>query len=617
MAEEKFDLTDDSVVFTEDIAEAIREYARKNDQNPANLDFTLLKYTTWTKGQYNDWTKLDDMYLRNPAKLEELLRSEIELKQSYKISIFTKVKTPDYRPDISMLANKHKTSLQATFKSTSDLKYVEGMEEKLKDELIKRELLQGVLIGLFDFQMDEKITELAEFIKSHRRLTKDFTVLLCNFPAPVDSGKDRIIFHHIEKAKLDKTHKQKKLPKNVYSPVEKGEVLVEYIKPREGKNGRGFNGALIKPLELHSENKPKFEPTENVLVEEDEKSVKYIAKINGYVIQDALILDVTDTLNVQRVSLKETGSIDGEDDTKLKVAETDALYDGIGPGVTVEGDHVEVQGTVAGGAVVKAQDVEIHGQTHKSARIIGKKVKVKIHKGYLKGQQVMVNRLEHGRVDGLLVKVNENMGGHIRSKKVYINNLASGVRIEASELIEIKNIHGDKNTLIIDPGVVFAMKGKTRTDSNLSQHERIEALRGELSELRQAYKIKDLAYKTKYREANQQQLAYKKTGTPIPDYLKQILAKAQAENKTMESTRIKLGDLQRELTALEEEEKKAESSIETAKIVCNSPWTLGNRVIFKTLDPPKEYEYIPKPNDKVIRLVKIDDKHYVVEAGSA
>lgn len=370
-------------------------------------------------------------------------------------------------------------------------------------------------------------------------------------------------------------------------------------------------GDLIKPPPIPEEHKPKFNTTDNIEIVEDETSIKYIAKINGYVMQDALTLDVTDTLSVQRATFKETGSIDGEEDTKVKIAEDNVLYDGVDSGVVVEGDQVELQGSIAGGAMIKAKNVIIHGFTHKDSKVYAQQAKIKLHRGFLKAQQVMVNRLEHGTIDGIMIKVNENMGGEIRGKKVYINNLTSNIKVTATTLIDIKQITGESNLLIIDPGTMEQMKNKKE---EIPAEIQIQALRKEIEKLRKEAQLKSDQLKRKSAEVHQQVMQYKKTNTSLPDYLEKTLKRHKEEGQLLEALNQQISEKQSEIFKIQDRQKKIQESIVVAKVVCHSPWTQGNRIIFKTLHPPRTFEHVPKADDKTIKLIQQSDKEFYIQA---
>lgn len=610
-----FEFMDENIVETDNIPQAMRDHAKEKKLNLANLDFTLLEYTTLFKEGSQEWQPLSDTVLKDDKTLEEIARSEVELKQHYKISIHTKVKSSSFRPDISLFADKFRSALQATVKKTSDLHYFEGVDEKLREELLKKQILQGALIGIFNKEFEPKLMELTLKLKTERKLISDFTFLLCSFPRPVPNRKDLIIFHHLEKedeSEVTEAHTQQRRPENMYAAVEKGECIVEYRKAKDGKNGRSFLGEVLRPTPIQAANKPKFETTDNVEVQEDDDCIKYISKINGYVIMDALLLDVTDTLSVQRVTFKETGDIEGEDETTVKISEDRAIYDGIDSGVVVEGDHIELQGSIAGGAVIRAKLAEVHGHTHKTSKIFAQKAKIKLHRGYLKAQQAMVNRLEHGQIDGISVKINENMGGLVRAKKVYINNLTSNIKVFATELIDIREISGEGNVLTIDPSVIEVMK--TKKKEAIDPQIRIDTLKHEIKAIRRDFDSKTVQFKRKSTEVNAQVMQYKKMNTSLPAFLKTTLAKHQAEAKEIEKMHAQVQAKETEIRKLEETLKQTQKSNTVAKVVCHGHWPPGNKILFKVLKPQRTIEYLPKSDDKTIRLIQDENNEYHVQA---
>jgi hypothetical protein len=107
------------------------------------------------------------------------------------------------------------------------------------------------------------------------------------------------------------------------------------------------------------------------------------------------------------------------------------------------------EGNIGSNAKVFALKAEVGGQTHKTSKLRADSLNINVHKGEAYGKHIVINRLEHGIIDGDIIEIEEAIGGNIRGKEVTIELCTSHVRVTASKFIEIKKLQEGENFFTI------------------------------------------------------------------------------------------------------------------------------------------------------------------------
>ena len=353
---------------------------------------------------------------------------------------------------ISLSVDKYYTIAQAVIKKESQISFVPNLYDILISELNKRKVRNGILINLLDDKMKEDVSKLATKVRINDRLLEDFTVELCRWATPKPTIDDALIYHYKEKGDGKKApgpnDRVDYADRGFVQSVQKGDLLAEYVKPFQGSAGRNFRGIFIPAREPRIEHIPEFTPdSETIDVKEDEKHILYYAKRNGYVRSDNSYLQVSDTLEVDKISFKSTGDVKTglDKDVKIDIAGGDAGEDNVGPNTKVEAAEVSLAGSIANGASIIAKVVHIGGSTHQTSKIDAEAVDVNIHRGTLNASEAHVQRNENGRIYADHIHVEQMIGGMAVGKIVEIDVLKSNAIIVASQEIRIKELIGGES----------------------------------------------------------------------------------------------------------------------------------------------------------------------------
>lgn len=598
------------VIKCEDISKEIRNASKIHRVPRTEIDFDVISFVTYirtTEHQKEDgeWTEVDGDILKKFKDEKFLILADLDIKQIYEIRIRPS-KPEELKLDLVMTANKIFTRVSVIIKASSNLEYSSELYAKLVEILNKRKIKIGILVGLFDDNMRNNLKDLILKLKEEVHLKEDFRVKLCECIDPVQPINDALVHHYKNKnQKIDEHGRVDYSNRDFLFTVTQAELLMEYLKPKLGRGGRNCKGKFIPVEEPKTEHLDdlKFNITDKIEKKEDDDSIVWISKANGYVDFAGGTYDISDKLDVDEVSFKKTGSINAGADTdiKINVKEKGDMSDAIGSGVKVDVAEANIEGSVGDGAEVTGGIIRVGGQTHGNSTITAENADINIHKGFVKAKEVRITRLENGRVEGEIVRIGEAIGGEVRAKEIYIDNVKSHSLFRASRLIDIKKISGDDNKFIVDP---LALS----TDANLIGNIKtaLGHLKKDIGALDKKYasKTKDIQTTLKAAEIVKKRIAQSKAEGSKPeigDIMK--LKQYQSMINELKSTKSQSAQKTEKLNKLQADLDKIQEAIFDARIINNDSWNGFNSVKFELVNPDREIEHTPRGYEREIRLV--------------
>ncbi len=590
-----------TIIKTDNISKTLTEIAKRYNLSVSNLDFDILSYETYVKLSKDEDFVIADEHVLNLLKDEKLLLNpDVEINQSYEIKIRKFQFVDDFELVGKFKFNKHITKSVYSISPSSLLFYSDTLEFQIKEELNKKKAKSGLLIDLFDEKMLSDIQELVAKIRVLGSLENDYNITLCEAIDPILPVHLKIIEHYKKHQKEDSRIKE-----FIY-PIKKGEMIIEILKPKEGKNGRNCKGKIIKVPEIRIEDIPEYQINDDTTKREDEDRIRYISNKNGYVYIKENVIMIKDEIEVNQISLK-TGNVRGatDSDVKLEVKESAFLKEAIKDGMVVETTELAVKGNVGNGAKIKAKKLEIDGQTHKGAKILAHYANINIHKGKLKAKTCEINRLEGGIIEADIVKITQAISGKIKAREIYIELLGSHITLISSDLIEIQTLKGSENRFIIDESSV-----ENKEDVVNDMEEKIKKL-----------EIKIRNYKDKYNINKRTILKNKPIIEEIKFKIKDLREAKKAVNPNYIQKVKKYNDFVKKTKLIEEEVKKLREEIEilkdklqsmqngifNAKIISKSGFTEFNRIEFHLIEPPMTITYDTKKSDEYTTMFVLKD----------
>jgi len=597
------------IVDTTNVIKELKNVSVANHIKASDLRFKILKVTTFYSDEKSENIQvgeeeaklfLDDAFLLNPA---------IKITQHYRVEIYKNDlhQDPHELPPIALSANKSLTKVVAIVSKSHEVKYSPKLEESIIEDIQIKKIRAGVLLGIRDHNMYKEVKKLVSSIRVNGIIDQNQTFVVCQGVDDVPSINDDLVYHYKKKVNAKSADGKVDYSKRGFVlAVEKDECIIEYIKPQMGTPGRNCRGQFIPIKEPRKTNDTPIGITANIVKKENESSIKYIAGCGGYVNIDKGMLDIQDQMEINEISFRSTGSIDANvtSNIKINIKEKDILKDAIGAGMSVETTELIVQGNIGSGTKIKAKIVEIGGQTHQSAYIEADKIVIAVHRGEANGQEITIDRLEGGRVVGDKVYIKQMIGGEVIGRIVKIDNLLSNARVTASEIIEIVELKGSSNKLMIDPSVTKEFHVQIEEINKKIQRleEELKAYPRQLSAKKDAIeKNKPMAEMVK---AKILELKGNKVEPPITLYakIKDFQEKVMEYNALLQAFKDKkelLHELQNELNMVQ-------TKVFSAKIINHSAWKEYNEVRFHLISPPKDITYNPKERE-IAREITLKD----------
>jgi len=543
------------------------------------------------------------------------------IKQSYLVKFYDvrRVK-PTPLPNVSVNANKNLTKILATVSQNADTVYFKEFDKKLINFIYKKLIKVGILVGIRNKTMLGEIAKISSVLRVKEFIDKDYTFAVTVGVNVVPSTDDALIYHYKTKIRnVDENDKIDYANRGYLLGVVENELIIEYVKLRDGTSGRDVRGNFLPAQKAKATITKMPEHTENIYAKEDNEGIKFFAKKPGYVKEEKGVFDIKDELDVNEITFKTTGSVDTGLDTNvtLNVKEKDLTKDAIGTGMTVEANEVNVEGNVAANAVVKANKVTIGGQTHAKALIEAKEAKIAVHIGSFEGENVEIDRLEGGKVKAKKAVIKSVIGGEIIAESVVIDTLVSNSNIIIADTLEIKKLKGVNNKILVD----FSMIKNTGEQIN-ERMAKIKAIREQIVKMPRTLESKRCVIEENRGPINviKSKIEELKStnNTPPATFMKklkeyqQLVHEYNALLKEFREKKAAIAELRGEITNIQE-------GIFNSKVINHSNWREFNEIKFRLVDPARDITYSTRENEiaRIITIAKVEtedgDIDYVIK----
>jgi len=613
-----------TIIRAQNVAKEIFKIAKSYDMDPELLDFNLLDVQTYTRmiSEGSKEAEWEEMAVEEAQAFDDeamLLNPNFEIKQTYEIEVFSKRSAKDDPYSglkLSVGANATKCKVYLNIAEGSKVDYVPRFENDFIELINRKKIRAGILIYMFDSMVEDLASKISARVRiaEHIEFQKSETHLVAEGYEPTATINDALILHYEKNKEVSENERINYASRGFIQGVKEGDLLIEYVKAKPGKPGRNCRGEYIKPKEPVIKHEPKFNISDNIRMVEDEDSIKYYAKENGYIAFENNTYMIKKEVDIDAVSFKTTGSIESGVDSEVNmvVKEADAIKDAVGPGMIVEVTEIEIDGNVGSNAKVTAQKASIGGQTHKTAIIRADDLDINVHKGTAYGKDIHITRLEHGSVEGENVKIAQAVGGNIRAKEVELEICASHVKVTASQKIEIKRLLGSENSFTIDP-----LLSRDVQNSAEDNEEQIKELESDIKALKK--EIEQYTHLIKsgtksFIEIKKRLLHYQKNKVKMPKSFIKKYKEFQHLQQHFKDLKEQYQLQQEKLNLLTTRTASFQANIFDARIINHDKWIGYNEIKFKLVDPPIELVYKPLEGSdkKIFALVEVDEGEYAI-----
>lgn len=565
------------------------------------LDFELISHETLVKSEAN----FEHRLIKNKEDItqKDMNNPTTVFRQEYDIKIIPLIKE-DKKVKLSIATDKLKTKAIMTIKKGSIFVKHKNLLKDLKKDIWKKKLKAGLFINIFEDKLNAQLKKLASIIPFDKPLQKDIKLIVAlgDTPkTPIDS-------------KFEKLYELK--PNNsesIIDGVNEGELIARYILPKDGISGRACNGEYINVRAPRTAKQPTFDNT--IIEKKLDECIEYYANIDGYVVLTNNKIRISKSLKLAGADFKSTGAIDAGDvdtDISVHIGHTKSHNeDAIGSGVNIDVKELNVEGSIAANVKISTKELNVDAQTHKDSIIeVENTANIHLHRGELSANEANIKILEGGKVTASKsINIREMVGGVAIAPIVKIDRLMSNATIIASELIEINNISGENNKLIIDPSI---------KDQDNDPHE----IEKEMRELMQILEIEKSALDLKLKE-------HIASADRIKTFQDRI-SRANENGKTpMKQDVIRVKQYEKKSDQLQEEQdvldkkdsdiKLLEESLDKiynkdlyAKIKSKTPYDGHTRVVFINMHTKEEISFMPEGKIETISLVLNEDNERII-----
>lgn len=567
------------IKITSNVIDEFKHIQKEHELNYHQIVVKILGFTTQYKMSDEDEWQICNKPLLESISEDEFLDKEFQFKQNY--NILFEIKT-DQEPSpikFSIATNKNRTMVFGIFQKNDPLELDETASEKLKDAITKKLLLNGFIMGVWGENLEKEIKKFILMVKENKWQGQHYKMPLLKAIPPVLAVDAKMLMHNHES----------NLNNSIVEGVYANTLLFEYVHASVGKNGRDCFGHIMcvnKPIVFQDE--ITIDPT-CIRKEETLSSTKYYSMVSGYLIQKGMHFSISNELQLQQAHFREGMIETGMDkDVNLRFIGREYLEDTVGSGVNIDVKSVMVNGTVGTNTKIQANDVNIAAQTHMHSKIYASEsAKIKLHRGNLITKNAFIDVIESGRVEADTVHIGKIVGGEIIARCVYIKTLYSNAKITAQEKIEIDEIVGENNNLIINPLA-------------------IDTFREELTKLEI-----ELEYETKKIHKYHNELEKRKS--LIDNTKNKIdLANSTHINKMVIELNARVESSLNIATALEEKISALYDADLSGQIICHSIFNDTNKIVFVEIKNLSEHSIISSIKKGTFRLEKVNEEKVLV-----
>ena len=609
---------------TNNATREILRIATQNNISVSDLYITINKVTTFLNGKDG----IEDMEIPQ-SKLEEY-KSELYLrdktigfKQQYEIDIKSKEENYPFKDMLSSIEfTNNNTYAYFIIKKESKLYYYDELYDDFIAYIEEEKIKSHIMLYLFDVDYSKSIQQYIDIIKKVNKITfpEDKKILVSKGISEIKSvqANIRMTLEEMNSSENDDNKKVDYSNRGFLLSCTEGEQLFEFSKPKQGKNGRTCLGELIEVETVNLEAKPMFTTENSIEIEDSFENIKYLSTKSGYLLKNGDKYEISNTLTVDEISFKTTGTIDTDlnSEISINVEKENPLEDAIENGMHVKVQKLNIVGSIGSHTQIEAKEVTISGQSHKESIIQCVSAKIGVHKGKIKGREIEVERLEGGEIIADKVIVHYSFSGTIRARTVQIGTLGSHVIIEASEYIEIESVKGEENHFIINE-----LFDSGFSNNRVDDKKYLQKIKDGIDNLTHTFQDFTLKMKKNLEPCKKIKMlivSNQKKGIEISPTLVTKFKTCKVMNARYKKLKETLEEEKVKYHTLEERLSKEAISIMDTKIVVKNPLKGFNHITYKLTHPEREIginttEYmnkkifkLQKDKEGLLRIVNID-----------
>lgn len=603
-------------IITDNVEKELVRIAAQNATSSSKLYIKINSVNTFIKDANSNLVKIPDDAFSNYSSEASLRDNTIKFEQQYDIDVRSHYKGYRFEDMISDIEfEENDTLAYFIIKKGSKLNYYDELYDDFLDYITEQKLRSNIMLYLFDVDYEDTIKQFVDVIEKIKTITfkEDKRILVSKGFDEIKSINAKICMTIEEKSDVNAEDSEGRVDyanRGFLLSCTEGDELFEFSKPKQGEHGRTCKGAIIEVETVNLDAKPTFTVEDGIEVQDSFENIKYLSKKSGYLVKKGNQYEVSNSININEISFKTTGTINSDLDSEISinVVKDDPLEDAVEAGMHVKVQKLSVKGSIGPNTQIEARDVSIDGQTHDDSLIKCINANLGLHRGKVIARKVEVETLEGGEIIADIAIIKNAMRGKIRAKTIKIKMLGSHVIMESSESIQIEMIRGEENKFIIDSLIKSGFDNIKKDDDTIY----LKKIEDELKLLLKTFK--DTAAKVKNNlepceKIKATIIKSKKQGVKISSTLIQKFKLCKVMRVHYKKLKEDVEYKKNQYAKVKKKISSTNSDILDAKIILNESLKGYNHILYKLHNPQREIELNTNEsmNKKTFQLIEDED----------
>lgn len=420
------------------IKKILQSFALENKVNPLTLDYNLISYKSFILKDGGAKSLIDN------SALKSHIDSNNAITQDYEIEIFRRASS-FYPILIQVHTNENATALSANI-YTQRIPRTGNLEQIIYQTILNICAYRGIIINMGWGDIRTKIIQIAQKLRENQTHPEFYTLEICKLKEPIiNAPAVRLLLSKNQNNAILSI--ESPLLSGGFFPVERGEILLQYQKPRYESPWRNIYGdiygiALSYPIGICA--------GENIAVSQKDDMIIYSAESSGYISVVNGVMMISQSIIVDNINAKNLKNIKEQNIQSLIVKNDALLKDAVPSGFDLNVRDLKIIGNI-GATQIKSQNLIINGQVHIKSALSAKKAQILHLKGKLQAKEAQIRHCENAEVecDNLLIN-------YLNGSKIYCND-AKISRVQGNNILFIQSslevgcVLGENNDFVFHP----------------------------------------------------------------------------------------------------------------------------------------------------------------------
>lgn len=420
------------------IKKILQSFALENRVNPLTLDYNLISYKSFILKDGGVKSLIDNNALKSH------IDSNNAITQDYEIEIFRRASS-FYPILIQVHTNENATALSANI-YTQRIPRTGNLEQIIYQTILNICAYRGIIINMGWGDIRTKIIQIAQKLRENQTHPEFYTLEICKLKEPIiNAPAVRLLLSKNQNNAILSI--ESPLLSGGFFPVESGEILLQYQKPRYESPWRNIYGdiygiALSYPIGICA--------GENIAVSQKDDMIIYSAESSGYISVVNGVMMISQSIIVDNINAKNLKNIKEQNIQSLIVKNDALLKDAVPSGFDLNVRDLKIIGNI-GATQIKSQNLIINGQVHIKSALSAKKAQILHLKGKLQAKEAQIRHCENAEVecDNLLIN-------YLNGSKIYCND-AKISRVQGNNILFIQSslevgcVLGENNDFVFHP----------------------------------------------------------------------------------------------------------------------------------------------------------------------